>query len=115
MQEYLTLLLVSPAPVHNYLFKGYGLCRRVLVCMTSSRTTELKETETPWNRLWRSRTSVWLSLSCTALLIAMQMLQDIGGGLVCLVPALSLGRKEITPVYMEHEERIGCCEEKLTD
>lgn len=62
MQEHLTLLFASPAPVHNYLSEGYGLHRRVLVCMTSARTTELEETETPWNRLWRNRTSLWLSL-----------------------------------------------------
>lgn len=46
--------------------------------------------------------------------VPVQMLQDIGGGLACLVPTLSLGRKEIRPVYMEQEERIGGCEEKLT-
>lgn len=58
---------------------------------------------------------MWLSLGCTALLIAVQMLRDIGGGLVCLVSALSWGRKEIRHVCMEQEERIGCCEEKPTD
>lgn len=46
MQEYLILLFASPAPVHKSLFKGYGLYRRVLVCLTSVRTTELEETET---------------------------------------------------------------------
>lgn len=85
------------------------------MCMTSARTIELEETESLWNRLWRTRTSLWLSLSCTAFPIAVQTLRDIGGGLVYLVPGFSLGRKEIRPVYMEHEEKIRCCEEKLTD
>lgn len=64
MQEYLTLLIASPAPVHNYIFNRYGLCRRALVCITSARTTELEETESLWNRWWRSRTVSVPRLHC---------------------------------------------------
>lgn len=82
--------------------------------MTSARTSELKETETPGTDYGEQDICVavpWLHCS----FIAVQMPQDTGGGLASLVPTLSLGRKEIGPVYMEQEERIGGCEEKITD
>lgn len=58
MQAQPTFLFASPAPAHNYIFKGFGLCRRVLMCTISAKATELEETGSPQKGVRRSRTCV---------------------------------------------------------
>lgn len=106
-QEHGTYLFTSPSPAHYHFLNKFGLCSIGVHDFCKGHRA---------GGDWKSPggSAGPLCDHAMAALVSLFPCRCSGIPEVADFPALSLERKDISPVQVEQEERVRCCEGKLT-